>query len=551
MELELVIGVTGHRNLPKNSQVELQQKVTKYLTAITEQYPFLQLRIVTGMAVGADWLVSQAALEMQQQGYNIRTTAVLPMPLAMYKQDFSPREQAQLETLLTQIKDQQGRVIHLNPQVERDLCYQNLSSYLTNKSDLLLSLWDLQNSDAPGGTAFTTKMAFSPQYRMHHLTHKTVQWTQDTSVPTYVIPVEGQAEGYLTSIKPISLQPAIPKTLVDLIAQLSKLAKALATSEQNSLLPLNKLSAKEGASADQDRISEHFAHFDRLANFTQQQVKHAHYTVAGLTVLISLLFLVFAKILPSLIVLSAYVITFVLGFIWYKWRNPNKIKANYTLYRAIAEALRIEFFWQQRALIGDNASQSVANSIPANFSAKQQVVKKVLKQASLAGSSAGCESINLADLKSIWLHEQLAYYQAAHAKLTKQHKCSEWLVKLSIFIPVGLLCLLFIPVCYQFLTTQEWAGVEVKNWLVFTSALLPLSAAAVEMMANNNSVKELLTQYQSSAKLTQQAVDILAGCDNDSHANKVLLEIGHALSLEHFIWAQTTQQKELSAAHGG
>ena len=71
------------------------------------------------------------------------------------------------------------------------------------------------------------------------------------------------------------------------------------------------------------------------------------------------------------------------------------------------------------------------------------------------------------------------------------------------------------------------------------------------MMANNNSVKELLTQYQSSAKLTQQAVDLLNGCDDDAHANQVLLEIGHALSLEHFIWAQTTQQKELAAAHGG
>ena len=343
----------------------------------------------------------------------------------------------------------------------------------------------------------------------------------------------------------------MPTALQNLFKQLAELDSALVKAEKNSLLPLNQLTEDESGNPDQVRISEHFAYFDRLANYTQQQVKQAHYTVAALTVFISLLFLVFAKILPSLIILSAYVATFVGGFIWYKWRNPNKIKANYTLYRAIAEALRIEFFWQQRTLIGDNASQSVANSIPANFAAKQQVVKKVLKQASLAGSSAGVKSVDLSKLKAVWLSDQLSYYQAAHNKLTKQHKISEYLVKMSIFIPVALLCLLFIPICYQYLTTQEWAGVEVKNWLVFTSALLPLSAAAVEMMANNNSVKELLTQYQSSAKLTQQAVDLLNGCDDDAHANQVLLEIGHAFSLEHFIWAQTTQQKELAAAHGG
>src|SRR6185437_11549523 len=155
-----VVGVSGHRDLHPDFLEHLRGAVAEFLKELRKHLADSEVRVMAGMASGADLLVAQTALEL-----GLPVDAVLPMPLAHYAADFDPDSFASLTKLLAH-PEVSCVELPLRPAPEqsattpagvssRDAHYAALTRALTRGCNLLIAIWDGESSVLPGGTADT------------------------------------------------------------------------------------------------------------------------------------------------------------------------------------------------------------------------------------------------------------------------------------------------------------------------------------------------------------------------------------------------------------
>jgi hypothetical protein len=91
----LIVGVSGHRDLHASCIDRATREVIAFFDQLAALVPNTPIRVMVGMAAGADMLVASAALER-----DLAVDAVLPMPLEEYSNDFSPALLTELRRLL-------------------------------------------------------------------------------------------------------------------------------------------------------------------------------------------------------------------------------------------------------------------------------------------------------------------------------------------------------------------------------------------------------------------------------------------------------------------
>ena len=144
-DIGLVIGVTGHRNLAEAELPHLRTEVQRFFETLHRDFPSLPLKVLSPLATGADQLVASVAIEL-----NIPVIAVLPIPLAMYRDDFEDEKSlADFEQLLVQCELLELSLIYAdnptaanNPGHARDLQYAQAGIFTSSYYQVLLALWD-------------------------------------------------------------------------------------------------------------------------------------------------------------------------------------------------------------------------------------------------------------------------------------------------------------------------------------------------------------------------------------------------------------------------
>ena len=149
--LPLVIGITGHRDLRAEDREALEAKVQEIFRTLEARYPNTPLALVSPLAEGADSLVARVAIS-----HGIRLIAPLPMTRDEYEKDFlAPGSLEEFRSLLlmaspwfslpTQSAD--GRSL------SRDECYAQVGAYVASHCQILIAFWDGTDNGREGGTA--------------------------------------------------------------------------------------------------------------------------------------------------------------------------------------------------------------------------------------------------------------------------------------------------------------------------------------------------------------------------------------------------------------
>lgn len=89
--LPFIIGVSGHRDLNPNKELEVKIQIREALDYWLQQLDIATpLWVMTGLAAGADTWATEVALEMKITwgSERIQIKACLPMPLENYRHDF-------------------------------------------------------------------------------------------------------------------------------------------------------------------------------------------------------------------------------------------------------------------------------------------------------------------------------------------------------------------------------------------------------------------------------------------------------------------------------
>jgi hypothetical protein len=195
--LTLRVGITGKRAIPESETARIRGALASVFGALAafvancraEHHAVLSgepalLRIISGMAEGADQLAARVAIERYEQGgadVETRLAAILPFARAEYEKDFAqdpnkPKDQRQRapDELQRFVADFEAMLVHpaveavleiddealldpANPN-DRNLAYANLRDVLLEHTDVLVAVSDDIDGGA-GGTVDVIRIA--------------------------------------------------------------------------------------------------------------------------------------------------------------------------------------------------------------------------------------------------------------------------------------------------------------------------------------------------------------------------------------------------------
>jgi hypothetical protein len=150
----LIIGVTGHRNIPASAITALEQSVARVFKELKDAAPDTPMVLLSPLGEGADRLVAGVALSM-----GIGLISPLPLAPAEYQSDFAePASKQEFSGLLQ--RAQRWFVVEGGAKFPpgttgpaRDRQYAQVGAFVVRHSHVLLALWDGKPLTLKGGTA--------------------------------------------------------------------------------------------------------------------------------------------------------------------------------------------------------------------------------------------------------------------------------------------------------------------------------------------------------------------------------------------------------------
>jgi hypothetical protein len=155
--LPLILGITGHRDLRPEDGADLEARVRAILEDLRKRYRDTPLVLLSPLAEGADRLAARVALDC-----GTRLIVPLPMSQAAYERDFqTPSSVVEFRDLLCRA-DRSFELAWAGLGDEgtsgvsggdRDWAYALVGAYIAHHCQILIALWDGEDSDREGGTA--------------------------------------------------------------------------------------------------------------------------------------------------------------------------------------------------------------------------------------------------------------------------------------------------------------------------------------------------------------------------------------------------------------
>jgi hypothetical protein len=574
-----VIGFTGHRDALNFDVGEVERIILKINLEICDAHIY----VLTGLAEGADKHVARVCMSLRDRSVPITPVAVLPMGRAEYEKDFTTKEASEEHAeMLRYFDDQKLPVISLDTADIRNDSYGNLADFIVEKSDMLVAAWDGLDPNKSGGTADVIKR-FSTEgaVNLKSLDGQVIDFGNylhnSESKPVYVIQtlrdsVEYEDESALNNgffswvpkwnsslkIGDGVVSQFYPKRLIEKFEFINQVGVDSEKFLRNDSIanypgPPELIESFPGGGGRVSYLLKQYSLYDRLASAIQKPVHRHHRHVSVFTIVIALSFLVYAKIAPHVGFLIAYVVLFGAAYARHKILDPNRLKPRYTLYRAIAEALRVEYFLTVSGVVDDKGKNSLSKSLTTKGKVAGNIVRSVLQPAFLfPAEGKTLMLIGYLDLRAAWIDDQQIYYKGKSRDYHSQLHNAERFITASIYIPIALaVALAVMYAMHSSLMYIELFAVPLKNYMAFAVGFLPVIGAVLEIYTNAMAKKELASQYGIQFSYLERFMEFLGDSPPEKQWHDAVKYVGESLSAEHMLWLKTLEEKHIEVAHGG
>ena len=546
----MVIGVTGHRDLRSSDLPVYRAQVVEFFELLQARYPATPLRIVSAMAAGADRLVAQIALD---RGYEL----IVPLPLSPddYERDF-PDSVQEFRSMLQRVPPE-GIFIWprsdggdpqewCEPQSARDQQYRGVGTFVVQQSHILLALWDGVPDDSSAGTSGMVGLKLGrsgaaavsggtaldpddsgPVFRVHAVrAGSTARLVQQVS---WLFPQDNEVEIFHTvcsRIDRFNCEPARSHIL-------SKLADVAA-----SLIP------GIVGSADADpKLSTAFAVADRLAAHYQRITHRVLRLTIALAAMMALSLEFYAEIAALRVVPLVYLMLFACLTLILVWHRRLDAQGRYLDYRALAEGLRVQFYWRLAGL-ADTASSS--------YLRKQLDELRWIREALRATGAVPPPALAQPDVAlKCWVHGQAGYY-AERARLheRRSRRMEHWS---SVSIGVGLLAAGGLVILWNVLERSAvW-----HHGTVFAMVFAPIVAALWETYSERSGARTQANQFARFAAIFRRAerfIDKLESGQSTPERRQSELALLHELGREALIesadWVLLLRERPIALPKG-
>lgn len=564
--MHLTIGVTGHRDLVAEEIPALKDKVREFFLQLQHDFPDLELQLITPLAEGSDRLVSDVAQEL---GVNL--IVPLPMPQAEYEKDFS--SPAAIEDFRGSLE--KSRVIHLRTlgrtrdgpldTEDRSHQYAQMGIFISNHSQVLLALWDGKPSKEIGGTASVVNYhltAVMPGFSMaedspnlladneNDLVYHIVcsrnrpggepKWGLSPLQTTWLT-----AQFGLESGEEMPLEYRIMwLRLQDYGRDIAKYRSDIEADETSLLQHAPDLPLPVGTTV----ISEQQHIADWLAIHFQKRISLGLIAIHTIALLIGLLFILYSDFDGLDFLVNYILLAFLAGFLLYKIGERRQWHRKHLDYRALAEGLRVQFYWSLAGVIDVQSAEFAYD----NFLQKQDVdlgwIRHVMRNVSLARNRDNLSQPEWVDwVIEQWVGDeknqtgQLSYYQRKELEKARRYRRTTFLGVIS--LRAGVLIAIALAVAGTGMSES------LKQYLLVLMGILPLFAGVRDAYSHKKAEKELIKQYRFMRGILANARRLLNSSDDLEFRRAVLRALGNAALEEGAEWILMHRERPLE--HSG
>jgi hypothetical protein len=540
--LPLVIGVTGHRDLRDSDREALERRVRSIFSDLKMAYPHTPLVLLSPLAEGADRLVAHVALDS-----GLWLIVPLPMTQALYEDDFQTAEsKAEFRNLLSRAKT----VLTLPPVSNygegeirgRSEQYAQAGAYIARYSHILIALWDEVPSEKVGGTAQIV------QFRLEGVPEpygpRTTPLDLVAGGPLYHI-ITPRKSGSRTAGGPGELRKLYPRGYKDAATAQAEYDRIFSRTDQfnrdsrrfASLLASSRELSKEYIfSGDRSLLSTPLRQIlDCYAEADSLATQFRRYTLR-ITIIL------FALVLAGVTFLQAYsdlemgkwsliIYMAVLGvaYLFYglRKRQGNEFHIKYLDYRALAEGLRVQFFWKLAGL-----NEPVSDHYLRKQRTELDWIRKGIRVWTLSTEfleetfdrSPVSES-NLRLVLREWVMGQHRFFVTAFKRDQRALKSFKCLVRAAFLISLLLSAV------------QVW--MDRWNPLIFSIGLALVIAGLVAGYSEKRALPEQIKQYSQMGTifaLAQQRLEELLDAGELTRALDIIEELGKEALRENGDW---------------
>jgi hypothetical protein len=599
--LPLVIGVTGHRDLRPEDVPFIEGIVRATFVDIREKCPHTPLVLLSPLAEGGDRLTARVAADM-----GIRLVVPLPMPKDLYVQDFESaasreeferlfaRAESVIEMPLVEGNTLDGIRGH-GPQRNRQ--YAMVGAYIARHSQLFLALWDGIEPEAgekEGGTADIVRFRLEGAPAPFAPPRSPLTFAEHGPVFHIVTPrvrdpqVHGKAftrRNLVPRHRTLESFETIYENMERFNRDALALGAALARDIEQSKVYL--LQAKDQALAHTVAalprasrvVLEQYAVADALAVHFGQKTLKASANLFGLVFVAALCFNLFhsfphaklevggwaQKLLHMPWFLAAFVGLFVYGsLVLHRRAARGDYQNKYQDYRALAEGLRIQFFW---------SVAGVTDSVVDHYLRKQRGELEWIRSALMSWDVvAHAESADrrhhaghadrIQTVRRLWVLDQRNYFKKKaeheHHALEKDEHRIELLLNISLWLAAALAAVLILPhliPVHALEAVMHFVEIPAIHGSIMLAIVMLLVAAGLrhgynQQLARSEHAKQF-SRMSEMFDIGDRRLNELLSAGDHERAEELIKELGAEALEENGDWVLLHRERPLEVPHAG
>jgi hypothetical protein len=561
--IPLVLGVTGHRDLLTEEIPAIKASAKRFFLQLQNTFPDLPILLMSPLAEGADQVISEVAFEM-----GIPVTALLPMPLDLYQEDFSGPALETFNQLLAscdviEMPLLNGTTNNNLPRREsRDLQYTEMGAYLAAHSHILLAVWDGKDSHWPGGTS---RVIHFHQYdSMDTVTDgeqlSPVNFTDDESDLVYHIPCSRRSVlpklpeelvgsgNWLTrdSITPRTIN--LPERYLSVFQRLGEFNRdttKLKSTSYGDLIPEEHF---EHADPGAQLIARLHAQADLMARHFQTRMMLSINIGFSLILLAGLSFIVYADLISDARMIYIYLILVSLIFTVFAWERRSGWRRKYLDYRVLAEALRVQFYWSVAGVKSNRPHRFCHDSFHERRDLELGWIRNVMRYSGRRSDALPNDLLpnrdddNVSLVIQYWIGNdesgQRNYYRTKSQQRARTQGLTR-VLEISAFSTV---------ICMTVLLVILPSETPFANYLIAAIGLLPFIVAVRQNYAHQTAERELITQYNYYYQIFSNAQRLIEHTDNTIRKRHILRALGEAALDESSQWILRQRERPRSGS---
>ena len=565
--IPLVIAVTGHRDLVPGEVAGIRERVRELLTDLQRRYPERRLRVMSPLAEGADRLVAEEALAL-----GVELIVPLPMPREVYIKDFQTEESvrefdrlcaAANEILNLPLARRNTLAAIADHGPARNLQYAQVGVFLCAHCHILLAIWDGKLTGDLGGTGQVVR--FHHDDIMEGYTDRSTASQQmlvddESDLVYHIVCSRNRPDGrphqdfeplqtwWFTKDEQQPRTTSIPpqhEVIFRRSGEFSRDARQFADRIGSECYPLYDERETDYLPKGIETIHYLFCISDWLAIFYQKRVLFALQATHALAFLMGLMFILYTDWATANTYMFAFLGFFALAYAVQRLATRSAWNRKYLDYRALAEGLRVQFYWAAAGVTSENESKFTHDNFLQTQDPELGWIRNIMRVAGTrCDAHPETRQKGLAFVLREWIGDpatgQLGYYRRKADERLRKSRITGIVAKIGLLVSV----LVVITIIFFGSSMPDSA----RDLLMVLMGSILLLVGIRHGYAFSTAENELIKQYEFMLRIFHNARRRLEIAGNNRERRLVLRALGGSALDEGAQWILMHRERSIDQA---